>query len=748
MKTKAVQLLINSSLPEELQDFNRPVSAKGLGQMFHQVALKAPDQYARILKEVGDAGRNAAYWQGESMGLDDLRDVIDVPSYLKGMDAELAEKTKGLKDPTEKRRVTEDIWNRWSARIEQDSMKAALSKQNAVGLSVASGARGKPLQLKAMLSTPGTFEDSKGKVVPLFARRSYARGVSPGEWLAGTYGARTSVTSTKRATAKGGFVGKQLAQTAANLMVTQPDCGTKNGIDLDASDPQLRGRFLAQPAGGLDANMLLDRRTMAKLQNSGWKKSVLVRSPLTCESKHGICARCLGADPSGHLFPVGYAAGITAANAVGEPLAQAALNCLAEGTLVLMADETARPVQDVQVGEWVMGCDMNGHRLPVQVKAVWDQGVQVIQRLVFEDATYLDCTACHRILGQDASGQVTRVPAEELEVAYTLEGPRRVAGRDDRPDQQCWDLSVDHPHELFCLANGLVVKNTKHTSGAASAKKSYSGLDWLIRFIQIPDNFPDRAPVAEQAGNVTVKPAPQGGHHVYVGNTEHYVPQALELKVKNGDTVEAGEPLSEGIVRPDDIVRLRGLGEGRRYYANRFREMLEDSGVKLDPRHHEVLARGAVNHVQVLNSDDDSVLPDDVVPFNLYWQNREEAQDTKSTDTNTAAVGKYLQSPALHYTPGTKLTHKMVTRLNQAGIKAVPVSEKAPDFAPTMVRMQTQSFAQPDWLAAMSTSYLGRQLSQRAARGDDTNIRDNINYVPRLAVGEGFGKHIERTGTF
>lgn len=614
MKTKAVQLLINSALPPELRDFNRPIDARGMGQLFHEVALRAPDQYARILKDIGDAGRNAAYWQGETMGLDDLRDVIDTPSYLKQMDQELAARLKGVKDPDEQRQIREDVWHTWTARIEKDAMKAAVAKQNAVGLSVASGARGKPLQLRSMLSTLGTFEDAKGRVVPLFARQSYAAGVSPGAWLAGTFGARAAVTSTKRATAKGGFIGKQLAQTAGNLMVTTPDCGTTNGIDLEPGDPRLRNRFLARGAAGMDANALIDRKALARVQNSKWDKPLIVRSPMTCEAKEGVCARCLGADPSGRLFPVGYAAGVTSANAIGEPLAQSALN-------------------------------------------------------------------------------------------------------------------------------------VKHVSGASSKKASYSGLDWLIRFLQVPDNFPDRAPVASKSGRVLVRPAPQGGNYVMVGDAEHYVPQGLELLKKTGDDVEEGEPLSEGVVRPDDVVNHRGVGEGRRYYASRLHQMLADSGVKLDPRHTEVIARAAVNHVQVLDPDDDYTLPDDVVPFSSYWNNHHEDPDTKSTPVVDAA-GKYLQNNALHYTPGTKLTGSMVQRLSRAGITEVPVTEKVPKFTPTMVRMQTQSFAQPDWLAAMGTSYLGRQLARRAMRGDDTNIKDNINFIPRLAVGEGFGQNVGTTGKF
>lgn len=616
MRVKAIQYAINSALPEELRDYQRPLDGKGIERLMHQVAVSHPDKYATILKHIGDLGRNAAYWQGETMGLDDLRGVIDTPGYLKQMDTEVAAATRNLRDPQAIREARENVWHKWASKLERDTMSAALVKNNAIGESVASGARGKPLQARAMLSTPALFEDSQGRTIPLFARTSYSQGVTPGAWLAGTYGARKAVVSTKVSTAKGGFLAKMLAQVAAPLIVTEQDCGTTNGIDLSKDAPDLRNRFLATPAGGLDSGSLLDRKGIAQIKNKLKGDTVVVRSALTCQAPRGVCAKCIGADPRGQLHPVGYAAGTTASNALGEPATQAALS-------------------------------------------------------------------------------------------------------------------------------------EKHTSGAASKKASYSGLDWLQRFVQVPDSFPDRAPVAERDGTVTVMEAPQGGHYVHVGDQEHYVPAGLAVTVKTGEQVEAGQPLSEGVVRPDDVVRLRGVGEGRRYYSDRLGQMFADSGFKPDPRNVELIARAAVDHVQIDDPEDlpDGVLPDDVVQFGEFMRNYEPASGSQVRDIKDTA-GQYLQQPALHYTPGTKLTGSMVARLGKAGITKVMTNEKAPPFHPSMVRLQTSSFSNPDWLASLSTSYLGKQLSTGAMRGQDTNIEHNIHFAPRLAAGIDFGKNIETTGEF
>lgn len=615
-RVKAIQLAVNGALPPALRNYQRELDAKAMSRLLHQVAVDNPDGYSSVLKRLGDIGREAAYWQGETMGLDDLRDVIDTPKYLAEMDQEVKGALKGIEDPKERTDAREKIWHKWAAKLERDTMTAALQSGNAIGQSVASGARGKPLQARAMLSTPGLFEDASGKMVPLFARRSYGRGVSAGEWLAGTYGARKSVTATKVGTAKGGYLGKLLAQVAADQIVTEQDCGTTNGIDVPLDSRELKFRFLAAPAGGMDSGSLLDRKGIAQLKNKFKGDTVMVRSPLTCQSSNGLCAKCLGADARGKLHQIGYAAGTTAANATGEPATQMQLS-------------------------------------------------------------------------------------------------------------------------------------TKHTGGASTEKAKYSGLDWLQRFVSVPDNFPDRAPVAEEDGTVRVTVAPQGGFYVHVGESEHHVPANLPLLVKTGQQVEAGQALSEGLVRPDDVVRLRGVGEGRRYYADRLNQMLEDSGIHIDKRSVETIARAAVNHVQMDDPDDlpDGVLPDDVVKFNTVSRDYEPTEGSTIQNTNEAA-GQYLQQPVLHYTQGTRLTPSMVGRLGKVGINRVMVSDRKPTFQPILPRLQAATFSNPDWLASMSTSYLGKQLAESAGRGRDTNIDHNIHFAPALAAGVNFGKNVQEKGEF
>lgn len=316
--------------------------------------------------------------------------------------------------------------------------------------------------------------------------------------------------------------------------------------------------------------------------------------------------------------------------------------------------------------------------------------------------------------------------------------------------EHCFDIEVDHPDHLFVLANGLIVSNSaKHTAGMSAGKKSYSGLGTIIQFTQSPEAFKDRGAVSEIDGKVTsVEEAPQGGMFVTVEDKKHYVLPGHEVYVKPGDTVEAGDQLAEGLVDPEDIVRLKGLGEGQLYYAERLHQMLQDSGAGTDRRNTEVLARGAIRHIKVTNPDGlGSYLPDDVVDYNAA-QKTYKVPDTAKEMSPKEAIGKYLQKPYLHYTIGTRVTPSVARKLAKNKYNSLLVDDSDPGFTPHMVRLRTASHTNPDWMASLATSSIAKQLNEGATRGDDTNIISNPDFRPRLAVGENFGKNVGVTGEF
>lgn len=309
-------------LPDGTKKF-RPFKTPTFRKVLAEVGRSDPDAYVRLSKTLSDAGLEAAYLEGDTVGLDDLAPPIDTKPFFDKMEEALQKIPQDL--PQEKR--VEQINNIHSSTLEKlhnAVMSAAEKKGNSLHRIVTSGARGNPTQFRAMVSAPGTYVDFKGRQLPIFVRKGFNEGVDPIDYLASSFGTRSSIISIKKATAQGGDIAKQLQNVAARMVVREEDCGTTQGILLDPDDDSLFHRVLAQPAGDLPAGTLITGKIADKLKASG--KPVQVRSALTCSTHNGICSKCMGAGPSGKLRPVGYHAGSTAASSVGEPLAQGALS--------------------------------------------------------------------------------------------------------------------------------------------------------------------------------------------------------------------------------------------------------------------------------------------------------------------------------------------------------------------------------------------------------------------------------------
>lgn len=293
--------------------------------------------------------------------------------------------------------------------------------------------------------------------------------------------------------------------------------------------------------------------------------------------------------------------------------------------------------------------------------------------------------------------------------------------------------------------------NTKHGGGAFSGeKKVFSGFDYISQFAQVPESFRDRAAIAEVSGRVSgIEDAPQGGQYIIVDGKKHYTLPGFIPLVKPGDVVERGDALSDGLLNPREVIKHRGLGEGRRYYARRLKQLLDDSGQKANLRDTEVIARGALDAVQITDdSGFGDYLPDSVVSYNelaANWKPRPGSEVLKPDN----AEDLYLEKPVLHYTIGTRLTPRMIKEIKEGGFKEIVTHREPPPFEPLQIRLRTSSFeANDDWLARTGTSYLQKNLAESAQKGYDTNIEENINPFVRLSVGQDFGANVERTGRF
>ena len=757
---KAVSLLIESGLPKDLRNPDRNYDKKSVDELLADVARKYPEKYPEIVQHIADVGRNASYLQGETLKLSDMKAPFDKEAVLRQMDQELAQVSSTTKDPEKLKVAKFKIWNHYAQKFEKLTIDSAMATGNNLANTVVSGARGNPSQLKAMVATPGIYTDYKGRAIPLFVRRSFGEGLRPYEHMASAYGTRAAVLSTKGATARFGDIGKQLMAVGAGQSVSQEDCGTTNGISVSIDDPDIVGRVLPHAVGPIEAGTTVDKTVVNALRKQGIK-NIIARSPLTCQAKDGICSRCLGLLAEGKFAPIGYQAGITAASGSSEPLTQLSLNCLAEGTVVRMADTSVKAIESIVPGDKVMGANRHGETFPVVVTHVWDQGMQPCRNYTYRDFANschidLECTEAHIALFSHSTRYDTH-PIGDLcsalllmVIAKSLLGAQRT-GNEAIGEKPCWDITVDHPDHLFVLANGMIVSNSKHTGGISTGgKKEFSGYEAINQLLQSPETFPNKATVASLPGTVdSIEEAPQGGKYVKIAGVPHYALPGFEINVKPGDQVEAGDQLSDGIVDTADVLKHRGLGEARKYYVDRLAQAFVESGAGRPSKVNlEVLARGTLDHVKIDDPDGmGDYLTDDLGSYNRLASDYSPPSDTKNLELDKTH-GQYLQTPALHFTIGTQLTPKMTHQLKEAGYTTLPVSAQTPRFTPEMVRLRSAMHNGTDWFSKLQSSYLTSNIQKDAERARDTNFEENSHYAPRLAIGKDFGKKIETTGKF
>lgn len=289
------------------------------------------------------------------------------------------------------------------------------------------------------------------------------------------------------------------------------------------------------------------------------------------------------------------------------------------------------------------------------------------------------------------------------------------------------------------LAQGQL--NVKHTSGTAGGAHISSGFKLINNLANIPKLFPYEATLAEKDGTITdIRAAPQGGHYVHLAGKEYYTPSGYELTHKVGDHVEAGDALCSGIVNPAKIVLHKGVGEGRRYFAEATKKAFDDAGMGgINRRNFELMARGVIDHVKITNNEGlGDHLPGEIVHYQTLAKNYVHRPDSKTVRVDQA-YDKYLEQPVLHYTIGDRITKSRIQQLKEHGIESILVNDKAPDFEPEMQRLLGVPIHEHDWMHQLYSTNLERRLVQAVNTGASSDLK-GASPIAGLAYGVDFGK--------
>ncbi len=262
----------------------------------------------------------------------------------------------GLISDDERHKLVLDVWNECTDKV-TDALQKNLDPYNPINMMADSGARGSINQIRQLAGIRGLIANTAGATIEVPIRSNYREGLNILEYFISSRGARKGLADTALRTADSGYLTRRLVDVSQDVVVRQEDCGTHEGIEVYAIkqgkeliEPiadRLHGRYLCEdfidPETGsilVSRDKLLNEKDIKKLESSG-VETIKIRSILTCESKHGVCSKCYGANlANGNPVAVGEAVGIIAAQSIGEPGTQLTMRTFHTGGIANAEDIT------------------------------------------------------------------------------------------------------------------------------------------------------------------------------------------------------------------------------------------------------------------------------------------------------------------------------------------------------------------------------------------------------------------------
>jgi len=302
------QYLVNDLLPKDLQT-QGTVDKKDLYNRIYTMVRRDPKDAAERIDKLRILGHELATTEGISVGLEDIAPDPRKNIIVKPIMAQV----KKTKDPDKRRALI--------AGAEKKLLQVSKQHPGSMGEMVRSGGRGKDVQLMRTSNAVLFAKDPvTRKVYPWMIPRGFAEGLKPSEdWVASTE-SRVNLMDANLAVTEPGALSKLFVNNMNDQLVLAEDCGTQNGVMLNTDDPNLVDRYLARPEASFPRNTLVTPHVATQLRKKA--KSVMVRSPITCELNDGVCQKCYGLNENGQPQGLGTNIGVRSAQALAEPITQ------------------------------------------------------------------------------------------------------------------------------------------------------------------------------------------------------------------------------------------------------------------------------------------------------------------------------------------------------------------------------------------------------------------------------------------
>jgi DNA-directed RNA polymerase subunit beta' len=711
VETTVGRALLSEVLPKGMSFdlVNRVMNKKAISNLintcYREVGLKATVIFADQLMYTGF---HYATKSGVSIGVNDLvipKEKVDIIAQAEEEVGKIqAQFSSGLVTQGERYNKVIDIWSRTNDQVAKammselstESVKDAKGHKvqqesfNSVYMMADSGARGSAAQMRQLAGMRGLMAKPDGSIIETPITANFREGLNVLQYFISTHGARKGLADTALKTANSGYLTRRLVDVAQDLVITEIDCGTAQGITMtplieggDVVEPlheRVLGRVTAQdilsPADGtllMPAGTLLDEKLVAKLEEMTVDQ-VFVRSPITCESRYGICASCYGRDLArGHRVNIGEAVGVIAAQSIGEPGTQLTMRTFHIGgaasrataanniqvklegkvklhNVKLIQHHSGKYIAVSRSGELAVvdehGRERERYKVPYgaelsvsdggrttagQIVANWDPHshpviTEVAGRIKFADL----------VDGVTMNRQTDELTG--LSSIVVIDPKQRSGGKELKPmiklvDEKGEDLylaGTNLPAQYFLPPDAIInfEDGARVKVGDVIARipqETSKTRDITGGLPRVADLFEARRPkdpaiLAETSGIVSFGKETKGKRRLMITSTtgevhEELIPKWRHVSVFEGEHVEKGEVIAEGALNPHDILRLLGTNVLTNFIVNEVQDVYRLQGVKINDKHIEVIIRQMLRKVLVAHAGDTTFLKGEQVDF-------------------------------------------------------------------------------------------------------------------------------------
>ena len=697
--------------------------------------------------------------------------------------------------------ATEDVVNREGLVQKQESF-------NAIYMMADSGARGSATQIRQLAGMRGLMAKPDGSIIETPITANFREGLNVLQYFISTHGARKGLADTALKTADAGYLTRRLVDVSQDVIINTEDCGTLRGIEIHAlkKNEEVIETLGERVLGRVALNDVINPLNEEVIVSSGEEiredavekinqlpiESIEVRSALTCEAKHGICAKCYGRNLStGKMVQIGEAVGVVAAQSIGEPGTQLTLRTfhmggtagnISEENKIIAHFDGILEIDDLKT---VKGEDYDGNSVEVvisrtsEVKILEPHTRMVLSTSNIPYGSFIfkkngDSVKKGDVINQwdpynaviisEFSGQIAY---ENIEQGVTFQveideqtGFQEKVISESRNKRLIPTLHIQdkngnilRSYTLPLGAHIMVDDKEKIKEGRILVKiprKSAKSGDITGGLPRVTELFEARNPsnpaiVAEIDGVVSFGKVKRGNREIYIesktGEKRTYlVKLSSQVLVQENDYVRAGMPLSDGSVTPEDILRIKGPSAVQQYLVNEVQEVYRLQGVKINDKHFEVVVRQMMRKVEIQDPGDTLFLEEQMVHKDDFIEENDKLFGKKvvedAGDSQNLKPGQIVTMRQLRDENSLlkRQDKRLVIARDIIPATAVPVLQGI-----TRASLQTKSF-----ISAASFQETTKVLNEAAVQGKVDNLdglKENVIVGHRIPAGTGMKRY-------